>query len=155
MSKQKFLNASAMAAVCALAAFSLQAKAQVQAQAHIQAQAQDGMVVVRDAQTGKMRAPTPDELKALRARSPGPAAFGAGRPQQPQALAPRRDGARGVRLGQKTMVYEVVTRGADGTLSTECVHGEAAAAGALNAPGASPAGHAANAQHKEHAHEAR
>jgi hypothetical protein len=134
MSKQTILHASAMAALCALAAFSLQAKAQ----AH-----EDGMVAVRDAQTGKMRAPTPDELKALRGAAPPPAALRAGKPQ-PQTLS-GRSGARGVRLGEKTMVYEVVTRGADGKLSSECVHGD----------GAAHALDSAHAEHKEPVHESR
>jgi hypothetical protein len=142
MSKQTILTASAMAALCALAAFSPQAKAQDQA-------GREGMVVVRDAQTGKMRAPTADELKALRANTPSAAAMNAGQPQA-QALAPRPDGARGVRLGEKTMVYEVVTRGADGKLSSECLHGDGAAADAVEA-----ANHPAHAQHKEPTHEAR
>ena len=148
MSKQRILNASAMATLCALAAFSLQAKAQQQAQP-ASPHSQEGMVVVRDAQTGKMRAPTPDELKALQARNPAPAALAAGRPQQHQALAPRRDGTRGVRLGDRTMVYDVVTRGADGKLSSECVHGAAAAEAAL--------GRALSATdaHEEHVHETR
>jgi hypothetical protein len=148
MSKQKILNASAMATLCALAAFSLQAKAQQQAQ-QASPQSQAGMVVVRDAQTGKMRAPTPDELKALRARDPAPAALAAGTPPQHQALAPRRDGTRGVRLSDRTMVYDVVTRGADGKLSSECVHGAAAAEAAL---GGTPS---ATDAHKEHVHETR
>ncbi|RYE90257.1 MAG: hypothetical protein EOO78_31865, partial [Oxalobacteraceae bacterium] len=133
MSKQSILNASAMATLCALAAFSLQAKAQQQAHPASPQSSQNeaGMVVVRDAQTGKMRAPTPDELKALRARDPAPAALTAGAPPQHQALAPRRDGTRGVRLSDRTMVYDVVTRGADGKLSSECVHGAAAAEAAL------------------------
>jgi hypothetical protein len=139
MSKQKFLNASAMAALCALAAFSLHAKAQGQA-------SEQGMVVVRDAQTGKMRAPTPDELKALRAQSPAAMAPGAAPQQAPRALAPRRDGTRGMRLGDKHMVYEVVTRDADGKLNGECIQGDAAAAATLDAAGV---------QHKEHAHEDR
>jgi hypothetical protein len=147
MSKQKILNASAMATLCALAAFSLQAKAQQQAQPE-SPQGQAGMVVVRDAQTGKMRAPTPDELKALRARDPAPATLAAGTPPQHQALAPRRDGTRGVRLSDRTMVYDVVTRGADGKLSSECVHGAAAAEAAL---GGAPATDA----HEEHVHETR
>ena len=70
----------------------------------------------------------------------------AGAPQQPQTLT-RRDGARGVRLGEKTLVYDVVTRGEDGKLSSQCVHGEAAAKDAVQ--------HPANAEHKEHNHEAR
>ena len=143
MSKQRMLTASAMAALCALALFSLQAKAQEQ-------DAGSGMVVVRDAQTGKMRAPTPDELRALRAKAPPSAAALAGTPQA-QALSNRRSGARGVRLGEKTLVYEVVTRGADGKLSEECVQGADAAQHALH--GASP--NATHAEHKEPAHEAR
>ena len=149
MSKQKILNASAMATLCALAAFSLQAKAQQQAQAPASAQSQAGMVAVRDAQTGKLRPATPDELKALRARNPAPAALAAGTPPQHQSLAPRRDGTRGVRLGDRTMVYDVVTRGADGKLSSECVHGAAAAEAALGA------GAPATDAHEEHIHETR
>jgi hypothetical protein len=165
MSKQKLLNASAMAALCALAAFSLQAKAQDQAQpANPQdRQGQQGMVVVRDAQTGKMRAPTPDELRALRAPAPS-AALSAGT-SRPQSLAVRRDGTRGVRLGDRTMVYEVVTRGADGRLSSECVHGDGAAAARLHGAGRSAAdparavpaapAHADTHTREEHAHELR
>lgn len=136
MSKQKMLTASAMAALCALAAFSMQAKAA----------GQEGMVVVRDPVTGQVRAPTPDELRALRAKAPAPAALGAGAAQGPAALS-ARNGARGVRLGEKSMVYEVVARGADGTLSSQCVQGEAAAADALGRP--------ANTEPKEHSHDVR
>ena len=142
MPKQKMLTASAMAVLCAMAAFSLQAKAQDAAQ---------GMVAVRDAQTGKMRAPTADELKALRAKTPSNAALGAAR-SQPQTLS-ARSGAQGVRLGEKIMVYDVVTRGADGKLSSECVHGEAAAADAVHHAHAH--GAPANVQHTEQVHEAR
>jgi hypothetical protein len=163
MSKQKLLNASAMAALCALAAFSLQAKAQpANPQDQQGQQGQQGMVVVRDAQTGKMRAPTPDELRALRAPAPS-AALSAGT-SRPQSLAVRRDGTRGVRLGDRTMVYEVVTRGADGKLSGECVHGDAAEA-ALHDAGRSAAdptravpaahAHADTPTREEHAHELR
>jgi len=160
MSKQTMLNASAMAALCALALFSLNAKAQNQDQNQERRRAeqasQQGMVAVRDAQTGKMRAPTADELKALRGRAPAAAAAGRAAPTpQPQALAPRRDGARGVRLGEKSMVYEVVTLGADGKLNGECLHGKAAASGALDAVSASPSNPAAAVEHKEHAHEVR
>jgi hypothetical protein len=64
----------------------------------------------------------------------------------PQQLS-RRDGSRGVRLGEKSLVYDVVTRGADGKLSSQCVQGQAAAREAME--------HPANAEHKEHNHEAR
>jgi hypothetical protein len=154
MSKQTFITAGTMAALCALAAFSLQARAQTETPSQPQSQAQagqDGMVVVRDAKTGKMRAPTADELKALRPRTPS--ALGAGaaaKPQsQPQALA-GHNGARGVRLGEKTMVYEVVTRGADGKLTGECLHDGDAAEHAVHAANGS-----SKVQPKEHAHESR
>jgi hypothetical protein len=107
---------------------------------------QDGMVVVRDPQTGQLRAPTPQEARALRATTPAAAGDDAARTAREPSVATRRDGARGVRLGDRTMVYEVVTRGADGTLSTQCVHGDKAAHDALDRPAT---------DHKEPSHEAR
>jgi hypothetical protein len=142
MSKQKMMTLSMLAALCVLATLTMHAKAAGQQEKD----RQEGMVVVRDPQTGKMRAPTPQELRELRAKAPPPAASLSSTPQQNRALT-RRDGARGVRLGEKTLVYDVVTRGEDGKLSTQCVHGEAAAQDALQ--------HPANAEHKEHSHEAR
>ena len=112
MSKEKLLTIGTLAALCVLAAFSMHAKAA----------GQESMVVVRDPLTGQLRAPTADELKELRAKAPASAGLAA-----PRAAATmnRRDGSRGVRLGEKSMVYEVVTRGPDGKLTSECVHREA------------------------------
>jgi hypothetical protein len=140
MSRQKMMTLSALAVLCVLASVAMHAKA-------AQQEGQSGMVVVRDAQSGKMRAPTPEELKALRAKTPPPNAALGSAPQEPRQLSSRRDGARGVRLGEKTIVYDVVTRGEDGKLHRECVQGDAAAADALK--------HPANAEHKEHSHETR
>ena len=137
MSRQKMLTLTMLAALCVLASLSMHARAQ---------EAREGMVVVRDPQTGKMRAPTPEELRELRAKAPPPAAAMAGAAQQNKALS-RRDGARGVRLGEKTMVYEVVTRGEDGKLSRHCVQGGAAADATVQ--------HPANAEHEEDRHETR
>jgi hypothetical protein len=141
MSKQKLMTLSMLAAMVVLASVSMHAKAQARAEP-----GQEGMVVVKDPQTGKMRAPTPEELRALRAKTPPPPAALTGGAKTPKNLT-RRDGARGVRLGEKTLVYEVVTRGEDGKLSSQCVQGEDAATNALQ--------HPANAEHKEHSHEAR
>ena len=112
MSKEKLLTIGTLAALCVLAAFSM----------HARAAGQEGMVVVRDPLTGQLRAPTADELKELRAKTPATA--GLAGPRAPATVS-RRDGSRGVRLGEKNMVYEVVTRGPDGKLTSECVHGEA------------------------------
>jgi hypothetical protein len=142
MSKQKMMTLSALAALCVLASMTMHAKAADQKAED----RQEGMVVVRDPQTGKMRAPTPEELRALRAKAPPSSAALIGTPRVPQQLS-RRDGSRGVRLGEKSLVYDVVTRGADGKLSSQCVQGQAAAREAME--------HPANAEHKEHNHEAR
>jgi hypothetical protein len=119
MSKEKLLTIGTLAALCVLAAFSMHAKAA----------GQEGMVVVRDPLTGKMRAPTADELKELRAKAPATAAMAA--PRTPATVS-RRDGSHGVRLGEKSMVYEVVTRGPDGKLTSECVRGEAGTGPAMD-----------------------
>lgn len=123
MSKQALFTLSAVTALCVFAMISIQARAA----------GQEGMVVVRDAQTGKMRAPTPDEMKALRAAAPPNASMSPSRPAQPQLLT-RPNGARGVRVGESNLVYDVVTRGADGKLSSQCVQGEGAAQRALTHP---------------------
>jgi hypothetical protein len=104
------------------------------------------MVVVKDPVTGQKRAATPQELRELRAKAPAPAAGLSSVPRENKTLS-RRDGARGVRLGEKSLVYDVVTRGEDGKLSSHCVQGEDAAQHALQ--------HPANAEQKEHRHEAR
>jgi hypothetical protein len=136
MSKQAMLTLSAVAALCVLATMSIQARAA----------GQDGMTVTIDPVTHQKRAPTADEMKALRAATPPSAGFVAGRSAQPSAVT-RRDGARGVRVGDSHLVYEVVTRDADGKLSSQCVQGENAAQEALS--------HPANAADKESAHESR
>lgn len=162
MSKQKMLTAGTLAALCLMAVFSLHAKAAEPARqdggdSQSGQSGQSGMVVVRDAQTGKMRAPTPDELKALRAKTPASAGLAA--TPRASALGTRSDGARGARLGEKTRVYEVVTRGADGKLTSQCVEGADAARNAIARPHAdAPAdAHTAtsHADSRENAHESR
>jgi hypothetical protein len=151
----KLLTAAAMSTLCLLAALPHARAAGGDDQDR---NGQSGMTVTRDPMTGKLRAPTPEELKALRAKAPSQAGLQAVRPSEPMALSRRADGARGVRLGEKTLVYEVVTRGADGKLSSQCVQGHDAAATAVtNAAGstvASPNAAAAH-DHEEHTHEAR
>jgi hypothetical protein len=103
--------------------------------------AQSGMIVVRDPQTGQLRAPTAAESRALAAQGPS-----AGIRAQPEpALVTHPGGSRQVRLGERGLVYSVVTRDADGKLAGQCVQGAAAADKAVHAP--------ASAQHKEHHHD--
>jgi hypothetical protein len=106
------------------------------------AQEQPGMVVVRDAETGQLRAPTAAESRALAPPARASAAMAA--PAQP-ALVTHPGGSRQVKLGERSLVYSVVTRDADGKLHDQCVQGAAAADKAVHAP--------APAQHKEESHE--
>ncbi len=86
-----------------------------------QAQAQQAMTVVRDAETGKLRAPTAAEARALqgtsRARNQG------GQAARPQSVL-RPDGTRALDLGDRGLVYSVTTRNADGKLVKKCVKGD-------------------------------
>ena len=90
-----------------------------------------GSVVVRDAVTGEMRAPTAAELRALR---PPPAPGTAATPVQTPKTVTRPDGTRSVTLGEGGMVYSVVTRDADGKVKERCVHGHDAARDAVTTP---------------------
>jgi hypothetical protein len=95
---------------------------------------QEGLVVVRDPQTGQLRAPTAAERKAL---TSGPAA--SLRAQAPvSSLASQvvrnPDGSKKLKLGQRGLVFEVVTRTPEGKLTEQCVQGEEAAGNALKQP---------------------
>lgn len=145
MSYKKLLAVLPCAALWA--AMPSKADAQPQQQQPPPQHQQQGMVVVRDAQSGQLRAPTPAELRAL-APSPAPARMGAA--SQP-ALVTHPGGSRHVRLGERGLVYSVATRGADGKLSEQCVHGEAAAEQAVHAaPGAATG---AAVHHEGHHHD--
>ena len=93
------------------------------------AQQASGMVAVRDAQTGNMRAPTAAELRAL-ASAPGATAAQGTPPAQSASVRP--DGTRSIKLGERGMGYSVGTRAPDGTLAEQCVHGAGAADHAVN-----------------------
>lgn len=83
-----------------------------------QSPSRQGLTVVRDAETGELRAPSAAESEALRAQAAAPGA----RPSQP-ALVTGADGRESVRLGSSRLVYSVVKRGPDGKLDHRCVEG--------------------------------
>jgi hypothetical protein len=93
--------------------------------------------VARDPETGQIRAPELDDMAAERAAAGARAAT----PNAARAAAPFtsakpstgvRIGAKGFRVDSSRMVSSVVSRNADGTLSTQCVTGEAALDKALH-----------------------
>ena len=93
---------------------------------------QEGMVVVRDAQTGQLRAATPAEIKALHEQG---AALRQAKPATELAVR-GADGTLRKSLGESGMVFSVVTRDAEGKLATQCLSGEdaAKAAATVGAP---------------------
>ena len=131
---------------CAALWAALPPKAGAQEQPQLQ-QGQQGMVVVRDAQTGQLRAPTAAEMRAL---APPSAAARMSAPSQP-AMVTHPGGSRHVRLGERGLVYSVVKRGADGKLDEQCVHGAVAAEKAID-PSTSTST-AATAHNEGHRHD--
>jgi len=84
-----------------------------------------GMVVVRDAETGQLRAPTAAEYKALVPQTIRSSSLAAGNTKTSQVVT-RADGTRVASVANKVM-YSVVTKNADGTLSEACAADEHAA----------------------------
>lgn len=108
---------------------SAQSATQTTPQTTPQTGATQGLTVVRDAETGRLRAPTPTEMRAL--QRTGPAALAA--PAQP-AMVTGPDGRRHVELGERGLVYSVIKRGPDGKLDQQCVQGADGAGRALAQP---------------------
>jgi hypothetical protein len=94
------------------------------------------LTVVRDAETGLLRAPTADELSAMQLR--------AAKSQSPR-VAPavpmqkyHSSGARGARMTDDFMSFAVAVRKADGSVGTQCFETKEAAEAALSTPLARP-----------------
>ncbi|WP_158643102.1 choice-of-anchor J family PEP-CTERM protein [Pseudoduganella lurida] len=87
-----------------------------------------GLVVVRDAETGQLRAPTAEEYRALvpKAASAANARMARGVAAPAPQVTITKSGVRKVSVADKA-VYSVVTRAADGSLDEACVTGQAAA----------------------------
>ena len=132
MMNERSSPGATLAAMLALAALSLPPCAG--------AAGQEGMVVVRDRESGQLRAPTPAELRTLRAQQKAMA--------PPAAVAPsvqRPDGTRHLHLGERSMVYSVLSRDAGGKQVIGCTGAHAARA-AIETP-------AHGASSREHGHE--
>jgi len=97
----------------------------------------DAQIVVKDGDTGKLRAATPEEAHALRA---GRANARAGRGGASMQARSHWSGARGARLTDESMTFSVVVKRADGTLVELCVEGaETTAKVVASAPTSKPA----------------
>ena len=87
------------------------------------------MIIVKDPVTGELRAPTAQEIEALRSASPTPKLSVGGQPTSVEKLLSGRVRAR---LGPEYMRFSVVRKNPDGTVSMDCVPGSKLD-GALNA----------------------
>lgn len=110
----------------ALACTTCDEQAKAEAKAPAATVEADGMVAVRDAVTGQLRAPTAEELAALQAKSQAAKSTRlralSVAPVQAERMNSR--GAFGFRPGPENVSYSVVTRNADGSLSSTCVQGQ-------------------------------
>lgn len=80
----------------------------------------------KDADTGRLRAPTAVEIQALDALAPSV-------PDEPVEVSTLASGMTVARLNQSFMSYSVVQKSTDGSLTERCVTGESAASHALHA----------------------
>jgi len=98
------------------------------AQAHEETPADasaSNLVVVKDAVTGELRAPTADEAAALLAAKPAADRTSRSKSLAPQQRLSRRhaDGSVSVRVTDADASYAVAVRQADGSLAEACVQG--------------------------------
>lgn len=119
-------TATATLALLAAAALPLGATAQTAAP---EAPAADALTVVRDAETGQLRAPTAEEAAALNQKA------GAGNARRLRSAPPpplqkfHSSGAQGVRLTDEMASAAVMVRAPDGKLAAQCVDSHEAAEG--------------------------
>jgi hypothetical protein len=165
MVSPKFLRPQPLLALAVTACVSVAASAQSSTQPSsaqpAEAPAADGvrhvlprLMVIKDPQTGRLRAPTAEEAAAMTAapaqstaqsanqganqRAAKTLAIPADHPMARAAQAPQpqaRLGATGRRFDMKKMPYSVARVGADGALETVCTVGDEAAHKALEANG--------------------
>lgn len=124
-SSQRLLCAAgASLALLGAAALPLSATAQTQP---AQEAGADAMTVVRDAETGKLRAPTADELAVMNQKAAGARTLRSAPPPPMQKF--HASGAQGVRLTEQMVSATVMVRTADGKLAAQCVESHDAAEG--------------------------
>lgn len=102
------------------------AKAQAKAPATSEVVEADGVIAVRDAVTGQLRAPTAEEAAALQAKAQASKSTRARALSTTATPVGRTNayGATSFRPAPENISYSVVTRNADGSLSTSCVQGQ-------------------------------
>lgn len=85
------------------------------------ASAAQAMTVVRDRETGELRAPNATELAALKAAEAQPAKSRAQAVRNTPTEIRHTNGAVEMTLDDSTTMYSVATRNTDGTVSLQCL----------------------------------
>ncbi len=117
---------------------------------------QQGLRIVRDPDTGKLRAPSAEEVRKMEEKAAKKA--GVVTNEAEPVSYKLKNGGVGARLPESTMSYSVLTRKADGTTAMQCVTGEHAAHAHTHAhvhAAASNASTTVVTNHKEQGHETR
>ena len=128
MSKKLFNVASMSLALMAAASLPLQAAAH-----ELQAPSQGtGMTVVRDAETGKLRAPTAEEQGTMEAANAAKSRNFRVSPK-PTMQRYHASGARGARLTDEFMSTSIALIKPDGSLEKQCFESSEAAVAAISA----------------------
>ncbi|WAC73381.1 hypothetical protein OU995_01120 [Roseateles sp. SL47] len=108
-----------LTALCAAALLPLAASA-AEGSLPVTEAAQDTLVVVRDADTGKLRAATNEERASLQSLRASKRAVALSAVAATPQLKRHATGATGVRMTDDMISYSVVVRRADGTLEEQC-----------------------------------
>ena len=96
--------------------------------------AAEAATVVRDAETGQLRAPTAEEARVLREKALRlDSQREASRTTGPREVR-HKDGTVEMQLDSSSMMYTVAQRHADGSITRACVQGEEQAKAAADAP---------------------
>jgi hypothetical protein len=98
----------------------------------------DGLIAVRDAQTGELRAATAEEMAALQATAKPDTRGQASIVSRPMSKV-HASGAVGTRLTDEFATYSVAVRRADGSVEIEHVEGRANAIATVKAAKVAPA----------------
>lgn len=90
----------------------------------------ESLTVVRDAQTGKLRAPTAEEAAALKAKTAAKLAARRVAAPPPPTMKYHKSGATGMRMTDESLTTAVAVRKADGSVEQQCfeTHGAATTA---------------------------
>lgn len=112
------------AAGITLALLGLASQSAVAQEAAANVESTDAMTVVKDATTGKLRAPTAEEHAEMKAAGTARAARFSPKATQQKVHA---SGARGARLTDDFLSSEVAVRQPDGTIAMQCFDDHAAA----------------------------